>query len=280
MRRSISSFTLARSSRRARPIPRVAARIVADACAGLHAAHELVDDAGCPLGVVHRDVSPHNLLISSDGAVKVADFGIVKARGQLHRTAAGGDPRGRLSYMSPEHVTRQAVDRRADVFALGCTLHEAITGEVAFAGQNEAQIILAIAEGRYEPRPAQLEKAPELFAIVARAIARAPEERYGTAEAMRFALEEWLERNAPPIATAADIAEFVRVRVGSELEARRTRLREALAAKAGSEKSQVARAEAAPLAATEGNGPDSGAAGRRRGGLLTRSRVPPLPAPG
>ncbi len=211
------------------PDARLAARIVADACAGLHAAHELTDDAGQELGVVHRDVSPHNILVSADGAVKVADFGIVKARGQLHRTAAGGDPRGRLSYMAPERVTGEAVDRRADVFALGCTLHEVLTGEMVFAETNEAHVIMAITSGRYEPRPGQVETAPGLFAIVARAVARAPADRYATAEEMRLALEEWLEQNAPPIATGADVAAFVRARVGPELDERLDQLRGAMA---------------------------------------------------
>ncbi len=235
------------------PDPRLAARIIADACAGLHAAHELTDDLGQALGVVHRDVSPHNILISADGAVKVADFGIVKSRGQLHLTAAGGNARGRLSYMAPEHVTGEAVDRRADVFALGCTLHEVLTGEMVFAGTNDAQVIMAITSGRYEPRPRHVERAPGLFAVVARALARAPGDRYATADGMRLALEEWLEKNAPPIATAADIAAFVRARVGPELDEREARLRDEMAAGVASLRRRPHGEDAAPLRRTNPN---------------------------
>ena len=110
-----------------RPIaPGLAARIVADACAGLHAAHVLVDDDGTPLGVVHRDVSPHNLLVSANGTVKVTDFGVAMAFGKSHATATG-QIKGKLSYMSTEQLTGGPIDGRADVFALGCVLYEIAT---------------------------------------------------------------------------------------------------------------------------------------------------------
>lgn len=95
---------------------RVVARIVADACAGVHAAHELADDDGQPLGVVHRDMSPHNVLLTADGVTKVCDFGVAKALGQLHEQTSAGQLKGKISYMSPEQVTGAPIDRRSDVF--------------------------------------------------------------------------------------------------------------------------------------------------------------------
>ena len=125
----------------------VAVRIVADACAGLHAAHELSDEAGRPLFVVHRDVSPHNILVSLEGAVKMADFGMAKANGQLHETTRTGEVRGKIAYMAPEQIDGGAIDRRADLFAMGCVLYEATTGQQPFAGENEAHVIRRIMEG-------------------------------------------------------------------------------------------------------------------------------------
>ena len=111
--------------------PRIAARIVADAAAGLHAAHNLADDAGIALEVVHRDVSPQNLLVSLDGNVKVTDFGVAKAIGASHEPTAAGQLKGKIAYMAPEQATGIAVNRRSDVFALGCVLYEATTGVAA-----------------------------------------------------------------------------------------------------------------------------------------------------
>ena len=130
--------------------PRVAARIVADACAGLHAAHELVGEDGRPLGVVHRDVSPHNLLITSEGEVKITDFGVAKALGKSHMTIAG-QLKGKLAYMAPEQLVGGTVDRRCDVFALGCVLYEITTGQRPFQGDHDPQVMTAIMMGRYEP---------------------------------------------------------------------------------------------------------------------------------
>jgi serine/threonine protein kinase len=208
-----------------------AARIIADAALGLHAAHELVDDAGQSLHVVHRDISPFNLLLGRTGTVQVADFGIVKSKGQLHRTTTLGGVRGRVPYMAPEQVTGQAVDRRADIFALGATLHEILTGELAFPGDNDAQIIYQITERGY--RAPRLEEEPEdcpagLFEIVARALQRSPVDRFATAEEMRLALEGWLAEHAPPIITSSSIAELVRERGHSEFVRRDACLRAAL----------------------------------------------------
>ena len=108
------------ASKQAQPIElRIAARIIADACAGLHAAHELTDDDGSLLNVVHRDVSPHNIMVSLEGTVKMTDFGVAKAFGQSHQATMAGQVKGKVAYMAPEHIGGTTFDRRADIFAMG-----------------------------------------------------------------------------------------------------------------------------------------------------------------
>ena len=210
------------------PIPlRIAARIVADACAGLHAAHELVDEDGRPMNVVHRDVSPHNILVSADGHVKVADFGVAKALGQLHQATVAGQIKGKLSYMAPEQVTGAQVDRRSDIFSLGCVLYESTTGMLPFLGDGDHQIMHALMRGDYI-MPTKLVRGfpPELEAIIARSLASDPSKRYPTAEHMRLALEEWL-LSTGSVVTAAHVAQIARQRVGAVIDKRKEKIREA-----------------------------------------------------
>jgi serine/threonine protein kinase len=204
--------------------PRVAARIVADACAGLHAAHELVGDDGRPLAVVHRDVSPHNLLMTSAGEVKVTDFGVAKALGKSHMTMAG-QLKGKLAYMAPEQLIGGAIDRRCDVFALGCVLYEITTGQRPFQGEHDPQVMTSIMLGRYEPPGSLIPSYPhELAIVVMRALANEPENRYASADQMRLALESYLQKSGPQVGTA-QIAALIRERCGAELEVRAAALR-------------------------------------------------------
>src|SRR5262249_54070569 len=109
------------------PLPLgLALRILSDACAGLHAAHELADRQGKSLGVVHRDVSPHNILVGSAGSVKVIDFGVAKARDRGAGETRSGIVKGKLRYMAPEQAQGRALDRRADLWALGVCLYELV----------------------------------------------------------------------------------------------------------------------------------------------------------
>src|ERR1041384_1833227 len=126
--------------------PELAAHVCASVAAGLHAAHELVDEHGHSLGVVHRDVSPQNVLVSTRGQVRLADFGVAKSRGQLHKATETGEVKGKLSYMAPEQVTSKTIDRRADVFALGCVLYEAALGVRPFHGADALATIYKILE--------------------------------------------------------------------------------------------------------------------------------------
>jgi len=204
--------------------PRIAARIVADACAGLHAAHELVGDDGRPLAVVHRDVSPHNLLMTSGGDVKITDFGVAKALGKSHMTIAG-QLKGKLAYMAPEQLVGGAIDRRCDVFALGCVLYEITTGQRPFQGEHDPQVMTSIMLGRYEPPGSIVPSYPhELAIVVMRALANEPENRYPSADHMRIALEEYLRKSGPQVGPS-QIAALIRERCGAEIEARAAALR-------------------------------------------------------
>ena len=206
--------------------PRVVARVVADACAGVHAAHELADEDGTALNVVHRDLSPHNILITADGTSKVADFGVAKALGQLHEATSAGQLKGKISYMSPEQVTGTVVDRRSDVFALGCVLYEATTGTRPFRGEGDHQIMHAILKGEIVP-PTKIAKGypQELERIVLRALSSVPLLRFPTAERMRFALEEFLAKG--PLVTQANVGQMMRARIQDVLDKRKERIRQA-----------------------------------------------------
>jgi serine/threonine-protein kinase len=156
---------------------------------GLHHAHEAADFDGTPLGIVHRDVSPHNILVTYDGWVKVFDFGIAKAATQSELTETGV-LKGKVAYMAPEQCESMAVDRRTDVFSMGIVLFEGLTGRRFWGEATNMEILLRLANGRFPrgPRDAGAEVAPELDAVCRGALAPAPAERYATAADMRSAL--------------------------------------------------------------------------------------------
>ncbi len=204
--------------------PRVAARIVSDACAGLHAAHELVDEQGQPLKLVHRDATPHNILITADGRVKLSDFGVAKALGNSHATLAG-QIKGKVSYMSPEQLCGDPLDRRADIFALGVCLYESIAGRKAFMGESDPEVMSQIILGQIEPPSAFMSNVPpELDQIIVHAMQLSPDDRFQTALAMRDALESFLARSGPPVG-ASDVAAVLEVRCGREIHERRDNIR-------------------------------------------------------
>jgi serine/threonine protein kinase len=206
----------------------VAVRIVASVAAGLHAAHELEDNDGTKLRVVHRDVSPQNILISKNGHVKVADFGVAKAQGQLHRPTETGEMKGKLAYMAPEQVTAKEVDQRADVFALGCVLYESTVGRRPFHGEGALSTLYQLLEQTVaSPKELVPDYPAELAAIVLKSLAKDPVERYQTAEEMRVALEGWLARSGT-MATERTIAELMQQTVGKEIEEKSARISEAI----------------------------------------------------
>ena len=185
------SSVLFRARKANQPVsPEIAAFIVQAAADGLHFAHELTDAEGRPLGLVHRDANPTNILVTYQGAVKVVDFGIAKAMGNLNQTQFGM-VKGKAAYLAPEQAQGEVpLDRRADVFCLGIVLWEALTGQTLFA--RETDIASAQASVNYHPPPpGQLRPGvpPELDAIALKALAKDPGQRFQTAGEMQDALE-------------------------------------------------------------------------------------------
>src|SRR5207247_345278 len=133
------------------PPPTIAARAVAEACRGLHAAHEVRDIGGSLLGVVHRDISPDNLMLGFDGHVKVIDFGIALVKNRQAPVTEFGTVKGKPPYMSPEQVKNEAMDRRSDVFSLAVVLHELLAMKPLFDGDSIYAIAYAVEHQAIEP---------------------------------------------------------------------------------------------------------------------------------
>ncbi len=268
-----------RSSGKMAPMDaRLASRIVADACAGLHAAHNLTDEQGRPMNVVHRDVSPHNILISADGNVKVADFGVAKALGQMHSATMAGQVKGKIGYMAPEMITGAPVDRRSDIFAMGIVLYEATTGQRPFTGEGDPQVMHAILQGKFT-LPSRIIRSypPELEKIVLQAMSMDPAQRFHTADRMRHALEEWLAHSGS-IVSQSHVGHFVQQRVGSTLSKRRERIRAAANAPApGDISASGAHVGVGPTTGTPSV--QSVVSGVQQAGASPWPTNPPTPAP-
>lgn len=201
--------------------PAIAARIVSDALLGLHAAHELTDDDGRPLGLVHRDVSPQNILVGIDGIAKISDFGVAKA--VLASDESTGGLVGKFSYFAPEQVNRASIDRRTDVFAAGIVLWEALAGRRLFRGDDDIQTLFNVTT---MPIPDVRDFAPTIPGpvanVIARALERSPAQRFPTAQAMAEALTRASEAGQ---ASNTEVGEWVRKLVEPELARRQTQLR-------------------------------------------------------
>lgn len=206
------------------------ASVVASVSAGLHAAHELTFLDGTPMHVVHRDVSPQNILVSGQGHVKIADFGVARAKGQLHKATQTGELKGKLSYMAPEQLTTKTFDRRADVFALGCVLFQATTGQRPFHGNDALETMYKLLETNCE-LPSQLvaDYPPELEGIVLKALEKDVSLRYQTAEELEIALSQFLVANGKLI-TDRDIAGLVTNTLGKVIDHRLEELKLAVEA--------------------------------------------------
>jgi eukaryotic-like serine/threonine-protein kinase len=179
------------------------ARIVADACAGLDFAHNFHNNDKLPLNLVHRDVSPDNILVSYTGVVKVVDFGIAKARDTEGRTKAG-QVKGKFAYMSPEQLLGKPLDRRTDVWALGVVLHWLCSGALPFDAENEAALIREILEAPVPPLGSKARGVPAaLEAFAMRALARDLSARYPHARAMQQDLEQWMAQPGQAFTNAA-----------------------------------------------------------------------------
>jgi serine/threonine-protein kinase len=183
-------------------------RIVSDICAGLHAAHNTIDEHGRPQVIIHRDVSPENVLISTDGLVKLADFGIAKAV-EPRSVTRSGSIEGKILYMAPETAREDAFDHRADVFAAGLIFYVAMTGVHPFKRKGYPDTLAALLGDELPPLSRLRPSAPDFLSdVVERALARDPDHRYQSALALHLDLEAFLTRNGKP-ATATYLALFL-----------------------------------------------------------------------
>ena len=208
----------------------VVLRILADTCAGLHEAHELKDASGRPLEIVHRDVSPHNVLVSTKGIAKLIDFGIAKARSRVGTDTNSGVLKGKIQYMAPEQALGRPVDRRADVWAVGSILYHVIAGKPPYEGDNQLATLHLLGSGR-PPVPLPSGVHPTIAGVVRKALAHAPENRYETAAELREAIEDAMIEAMVPT-TVGDVAAFAAEHLADRAERRRQAIEIALAAAA------------------------------------------------
>jgi serine/threonine protein kinase len=215
---------------------RIVLRILADVCAGLHAAHELCDRNGMPLGVVHRDVSPHNILINEQGVAKIIDFGIAKARDRVSGDTDTGTFRGKIKYMAPEQaLSPRSTDRRADLWAVGAILYFLLSGNPPYDRENDIATLTQLASGR-PPLPLANSVPQSVRAIATRALAWERGERYATAAEFQAALEDAMTE-MEDVATNADVAAFCAWHLADRTEARKKSV--ALALSAAEERARV-----------------------------------------
>jgi serine/threonine-protein kinase len=254
-----SLHTLIAEAGKRRPIPaEMAVRIIADVAAGLHAAHETKNDHGELLGVVHRDVSPHNILIGTSGRVKLVDFGVAHARERLAEATLAGQVKGKFGYMSPEQAVARKVDRRSDVFSLGIVLFELTTGRRLFKGESDAETLSLIVRGEI-PRPTAIDPSypPELERIVIKALSRSRRERFQTAREFEKALEKFL-KDERIVVPRSGIAALLKRVLGERIEARRHAVRSALEALDGGGQELLSDTENAFAALPDHALPDTG----------------------
>lgn len=186
--------------------PLVASRIAGEVARGLHAAHELTDIKGTPLGVVHRDVSPGNVILTFDGHVKVLDFGIAFMNERESPDTQTGDLKGKPSYMAPEQLRGERVDRRSDIYSLSVVWHEMLTGRKLFSKNNIVATALAVQRGDVPPPSQIVDNIPDgLDGVVMRGLERDMEERYIDAKIMAMAIDDVLnQENARPLVDFVD----------------------------------------------------------------------------
>jgi eukaryotic-like serine/threonine-protein kinase len=268
----IEGDTLARFVSRARSgggrVPRpVVVRVLLDALAGLHAAHELTDSEGRPVHLVHRDCSPQNLLVGADGCSRITDFGVARATSRIASTRSDR-LKGKLAYMAPEQVRGGELDRRADVFAMGIVLWEALSGRRLFKAETEAATLSRVV---LEPIPRLCDVVPDapaaFDAVCAKALDREPSGRYQSAAEMAEALERAARASAggsdAGVASPREVAGYVQALLGEELAAQREGVRVWLQSEPGAADAR-SRPSFAPL---------QKASASRAGGAATASRA-------
>lgn len=243
---------LARSAQQQTKLPvEVSVRIALDTLAGLHAAHELKDDQDQPLGVVHRDVSPQNVLVGIDGTTRITDFGVARAAARLTTTRTG-QLKGKLAYMAPEQARGQGVDRRADLFALGIVLWEAFAMKRLFKGEGEAETLSRVLS---EPIPKLRSVSPTLPAgiesVVMKALDRDVDKRFSTAAEMADALEK-AARAVRAVGAPKDVAACLDGLMGRDLTEQRSAVRTWLSSSEPSKSSVTKRSNDSVVTRVEG----------------------------
>jgi serine/threonine-protein kinase len=199
---------------------RVACTMLSHALHGLHAAHDTRGENGEPLGIVHRDVSPQNVIVGEDGIARVLDFGIAKAKDQ-RRVTPTGELKGKLAYMAPEQYRGEEVDRRVDVYGASVMFWEVLTGNTLFDGPNDASVARAVLEAEVVAPSTLVPEIPEaLDRIVLRGLSRAREERFDSAREMARAIERDFG-----LATQSEVSDWVHGLVGDALQVRADALR-------------------------------------------------------
>ncbi len=207
------------------PLP-LLLRIASSTCAGLHSAHETRDEkTGARLDLVHRDISPQNIMISANGIVKIVDFGIAKAAGRMHNTMAKGILKGKVPYGSPEQLSGGKIDRRSDIFALGILMYVMLTGRHPFKGETDQKTMENICTRAPVPLHQLLPTVPaDVEALVMRALEKEPDKRWPDCAAMQRAMDQALSALGVTV-TDGDVAAFIQTMVGDLIEQRRTKLK-------------------------------------------------------
>ena len=209
------------------PLP-VAIHILTHAAEGLQAAHELKDDDGAYIGLVHRDVSPQNILVGYDGLTKMVDFGLAKATALGDGATRAGQLKGKISYMAPEQIRGDPLDRRADVFALGVVLYAVTTGKHPFRRESEGATLFAISAPEPAPAPSRfMSYPPELEAVLLKAVAKDPDKRYSSSLEFARALEQTLP-DGERAHGGELVATFIKGLLGAQHDQQKAALAEAL----------------------------------------------------
>ncbi|HZJ53612.1 MAG TPA: protein kinase [Myxococcaceae bacterium] len=219
-----SIFERARKKGEPPPVPLVC-YVIGKLCEGLDYAHRKKDQHGRDLNVVHRDVSPQNVLISFEGEVKVIDFGIAKAAGKVTKTQAG-ILKGKFGYMSPEQIRGLPLDRKSDVFAIGVCLYELLTGERLFVGESDFQVLEKVRKAEVLPPSTYNRKIPEaLERIVLKALAKDPADRFQYASELADELQRFLI-TSDSIFSRKDLMQYMKSTFAEEVERERARMAE------------------------------------------------------
>jgi serine/threonine protein kinase len=209
------------------PLPQgVVLRVMADACAGLHAAHELRGRDGQPLGIVHRDVSPQNILVGADGVSKVIDFGVAKARDRVSEETSAGALKGKIQYMAPEQALGRQVDRRADAWSIGAMLYQFFSGRRVFDADSELGTLQLLTSGD-APLPLPPTAPPPIVSIIEGLLQFNPEERWPNLEVVRRQLEQAMVE-LDCVVRSEDIGNFIATYAHERAASRRATVANAL----------------------------------------------------